>query len=513
MPESEYKKLYENSLKEIERLTTMLTEMQKNLQASLDGNNELREQLKAVQEKLDVLLAKKKNRDRKEFGSKSEGHNPRPEPSTTTQSRRQRNEESVPEIQKPTDEPPPAEIVTHEIAANEIICPDCNVETKFVGNTITRELESVLRSLKWIEHRQETRACPKCKSYIRKAPKPEPPIPGSYAGPTLLATIVCNKVEDGLPNYRQERRFARESIPIPRSTQCDWFIATSLSVEPLYELIQKEILKSEIIQTDESQIKVQDRKNKKNIRKGKMIVCRGDSLHKLVCFLYSRNLSFDMNKEFFKGYLGIIQADAAGGFDALFKKDEEGKGATEAGCNAHGRRKIFDAQVMELIIGTEMLDIYDKIYQVERDNRNATPEARLAARQEHSAPLMKRLHSLHVSNKRVFSPTHLLVEAANYALNHWKALTLFLENPHVEIDNNASEREIKAFVLSRKNFLFAGSDAGAKALAIHFTLVASAKRNGLNPVEYLADVFARINQMKLSEIGELLPDRWKKQIA
>ena len=507
MPKSNYEQLYKNSLQENERLKVQLTEMQNNLQAALEGNAELLRQLVQVQEKLDVLIAKKKNRDRSQFGSKSEGRNPRPAPSSD---RRQRNDEESPSKAGTLHDIAADETIPHLVPDNERICPNCDVQTEFVSNTITRELESVLRSLKCIEHQQETRSCPKCKQYIRTAPKPELPIPGSYAGPALLATVICDKVEYGLPNFRQAKKFARETIPIPRSTQCDWFIAMSLAVEPLYELIKREILKSAVVQTDETSLRVQDRTHKKNMQKSKMIVCRGDALHKFVCFLYSKALSFEMNKEFFKGFPGIIQADAIFGFDALFRKDEDGIGATEAGCNAHGRRKIYDALVMELTIAEKMLDIYDRIYKIEKRARKLSPAARLALRRRYSKPLMRELHSLHLKNKTSFSPTHLLAEAASYSLKNWRALTLFLKNPDVEIDNNATEREIKTFVLSRKNFLFAGSEAGAKALAIHFTLIASARRNGLNPVEYLADVFARINQTKVSELEKFLPDRWKK---
>jgi transposase len=505
---SEHELQIESLRLENARLQKQLAEMQSNLQAALEGNAELLRQLAQVQEKLDLLIAKKKNRDRNQFGSKAEGMNPRPaEPAIKPSRLRSEKEEPL----KFDIHAVPADAsIPHQLTPEERICPHCNVETEFVANTVTRQLESVLRSIKIVEHLQETRSCRKCKSYIRTAAKPESPIPGSYASASLLATVVSDKVEDGLPNFRQQKRFLRESISIPRSTQCDWFTAMSLSVEPLYELIKREILKSEIIQTDDSMIKIQDRQHSKNIRKGKMTVCRGDDLHKFVCFIYSKNQSFESNKEFFKNYSGIIQADAAGGFDALFRKDSAGNGATEAGCNAHGRRKIFDAAIMEMIIATKMLDIYERLYEIEKRARKMSLDQRLAVRQKQSAPLMDQLHALHIENQQNFTPSHLLATAANYALKHWNALTLFLENPKVEIDNNASEREIKAFVLARKNFLFAGSDAGAKALAIHFTLIASAKRNGLNHLEYLADVFGRINQTKTSELHQFLPDRWKK---
>lgn len=511
VPESKYKTLYENALKENERLNSTLAELQKNLQTALDGNNELLQQMKILQEKLDVLLAKKKNRDRQQFDTKNEGrNNPRPAPPATPEiDRRQRNDNDVPEV-SPDYSDYKLEPVEHLVPENERICPHCNVETKFLGTTVTHQLESLLQSLKWLEHRQETRSCRKCKNYIITAPKPPQPIPGGYAGPNLLATIIVDKLDDGLPNYRQQKRFKRLSIPVARSTQSDWMIATSLTVSPLYELINREILKSEIVQTDESPIKVQDRKLRKNIRKAKLFVCRGDKQHRLVSFTYSPDLSFEKNKEFFKGYTGTIQADAANGFDALFRPDDDGKCATEAGCHAHGRRKIFDARTMSLEIADKMLDIYKELYLIERRAKRLNSATRLALRRRYSKPLLRKLRSMHVKNQKTLSPTNLLCVAAGYALRHWKSLTRFLKNPEIEIDNNASERAIKDLVLARKNFLFAGSDAGAEAIAIHLTLIASAKRNGHNPVEYLADVFSRINEMKTSELSQLLPDRWQK---
>ncbi len=223
-----------------------------------------------------------------------------------------------------------------------------------------------------------------------------------------------------------------------------------------------------------------------------MFVCRGDRNHKVVSFGYSKDLSFTENKRFFAGFTGIIQADAATGFDALFEE------ATEAGCHEHARRKVFDARDQDPQRVDLMLDIYDELYKIERKAKRFSPEERMAYRRRFSKELIKQLRTLHVINKKTLSPSHLLAEAASYSLNHWVALTRFLKNPHIELDNNASEREIKAFVISRKNFLHSGSDAGAKALAVHFTLVASAKRNGLTPVEYLTDVLSRINDMKTS---------------
>jgi transposase len=517
MTELDYKSLYEVSNKhneqlvaEIQQLKRLLEEMQANLQSALEGNTELRQQMKLLQEKLDRILAQKKNRDRKEFDTKNEGHNPRPEPSSPTRKARPpaifegdgKDSEKLNFVNSPTIEP---EILRHKVAETDRICPHCHVETVFLGEKVTNQLERLVHSLKRLEHRQEVRSCPRCKAYIATAAKPTPPIPGSYAGPGLLGHMVVNKVDDALPNNRQEKMFAREAVPVPRSTQCDWFIALSVLVTPLYDLLIRELLSSEIVQTDDVPLKVQDRSHRKNIRKAKLTGYRGDSKHKVVVFDFSPDLTFARNRQFLRDFSGIVQADAAGGFDALFKEDST---KTEAGCHAHARRRIYDAKESSPKIAERMLDIYSHLFQVEKEARGKPPPVRLALRRKYSKPLMKKLRIMHIRNQRAFSPSHLLVDAANYALRHWRALTRFLKNPGIELSNNSMEREIKPVVLARKNILFAGSDAGGRALAIHRSLVASAKRNGLNPVEYLTDIFSRINDMKTSELYQLLPDRW-----
>jgi hypothetical protein len=359
-------------------------------------------------------------------------------------------------------------------------------------------------SLKVLDHCQETRACPKCKQHIVTAEKPCPPIPGSYAGPRLLAEIIVGKLDDGLPNNRQQKIFARQNVTIPRSTQSDWMQATANTLSLLYDMQKQELLKSSIIKTDDSSIKIQDRKHKDNIRKGKITVYIGDSEHKVTMFDYSRALSFDKNLQFLDDYTGIVQADAAGGFDALF---QDGK-RTEAGCNAHGRRKFFEIEFTETEICNAVLDIYRELYRIEREIKDRPPAFRLARRRRESKPLMKRLRKIIVCAKGQLHPTHEMMKAINYTLKHWLALTRFLKNPAIAIDNNESERAIKCWVLVRKNSLFAGSDEGAKAIAVHLSFIATAKRNGLNPVQWYADVLSRINGLKTNELQQLLPQNW-----
>ena len=240
------------------------------------------------------------------------------------------------------------------------------------------------------------------------------------------------------------------------------------------------------------------------MRKGKMSVYLGDKHHKSTVFDFSPNKSFARNKEFLKDFKGYVQADAANGFDALFEDGSK----IELGCNAHARRRFFECLTVETEICNEILNIYGELYGIEKDIKNKTPEERLLARQTKSQPLMNTLHLKLVALKDTLNPTNPLMEAVNYALNHWLALTRFLDDPDFDIDNNHSEQAIKSFVLMRKNSLFVGSDAGGMAAATHLSFIASCKRNNINPVDYLTDVFTRINSMKTSELDQLLPHRW-----
>lgn len=486
---------------EIERLTKLLDQLTKQLQEALEGNSELRKLLVELQEKLDKLLLERKKRNRRDYGPSTEHHNPRPDPATVTQQvpkeRKNGNHKKHIRFQNLPTEPVP-----HLVKPEDSICPDCQVETVFVTNKVTFQLEKILHSIKRLQHEQEVRSCPKCKQYMVTAEKPCPPIPGALPGPVLLADTIVRKLADGLPNYRQSKIYKREEAIIPRSNLSDWFIASSLVVEPLYERLMREVLASKIVQTDDCPVKIQNRKKKGSMRKGKMTVIRGDAQHALDAFVFSPDQSFEQNIRALAKFNGIVQADAANGFDALFRDGSK----TEAGCHAHSRRKYLD-------LCDVILAIYSKLYKVESEIRGRTAPVRLAIRRRKSKPLIKKLRKKLLQLKDSLNPTHPLMAATDYTLNHWIALTRFLKNPDLEIDNNGAERAIKDFVLARKNFLFLGSDAAGRAAAIHLSFVVSCKRNKIDPVAYFADVFARINSMKTSELDQLLPNRWTKSCS
>ncbi len=494
-----------------ELLQQQLEHLQKQLEQSLSGNEELKQLLKDLQAKLDVLIAQSKKRNKRDYGNKTEKHNPRPamapttpKPNTSADSENTASTGIKHILENAKNLP--HESVHYSIKPEQTVCPECCVETTFVSNLLTHQLEMVSASLKVLEHHQETRACPRCKQNITTAEKPCAPIPGSYAGPRLLGEIIVGKLDDGLPNYRQEKIFARHNVTIPRSTQSDWMQATANTLSLLYDLQKIELLKSSIIKTDDSSIKIQDRSHKNNIRKGKITTYIGDSNHPINMFDFSPDLSFDKNLAFLKDFRGIVQADAAGGFDALYTDGQR----VEAGCSAHSRRKYFEAEFVEKDVREKVLDVYRELYNIEREIKDKPALFRLAVRRRKSKPLIKLLRKIIIQAKSKFNPTHELMKAINYTLNHWRALTRFLKNPEIAIDNNEAERAIKCWVLVRKNSLFAGSDAGAKAIAVHLSFIATAKRNGVNPIDWYADVLQRINGLKTSELQQLLPQNWSK---
>jgi transposase len=493
-------------IRELNRTIGNLTEQ---LSLTLKGNADLQEQLKDLRNKLDILLQQYKTQTRSKYGKKGEKHNPRPAPAES------------PDGLKPPKPPRPAprnhkkhildhdlpiEHVHHYIDDAQKICPTCLVETKKVRDQITFQLERVSHALKKLEHRQEVRSCPKCKQYVVTAEKPPAPIPGSYVGPRLLAHTIVSKLAYGLPLYRQAKWYDREKNPIPRSTQCDWMLAAARMLEQIYQLMKLDVKLSEIIKTDDTVIGIQDPGRDGTLRKGKMTPYVGDRNHPCIIFEFSPDQSFAKNRAFFENFRGIIQADAAGGWDALFKDGSR----KCAGCHAHSRRKYYEylANNSDDPDCYTILEFYRELYIIEDSIKDMSPAERLAVRRRRSKPVIKNLRQFLIGLQSKYPPSNKLMKAVAYTLRHWIPLTRFLKNGALDIDNNSCERIIKEFVLSRKNFLFVASDDGGEAAAILCSFIATCNRLGVDPAEYFTDVFSRINAMKPSDLATLVPTTW-----
>lgn len=508
MDEPDFKALYLELQKENHRMAQMLED-------ALAGNNDLQEQMKQLQSKLDRVLLQLEKKKKKDNGGKNERHNPRPAPDQTKNAplppKPAPSEEEIggnPSLEDLVNAGTiDADPVEHKLDPFAAICQECQLETHFLATVVTRQLEHLVGSLRVLEHRQEVRSCNRCKQYVATAEKPLAPIPGSYAAPSLLSFLIVSKFLDGLPLYRIRKIFLRDGVPIPRSTLSDWILSAAFTVEPLYDALKRELFKSKIIKTDDSPLKVQDRKLKGRARKAKVTTYVGDKNHPAIVFDFSPNQSFKKNNDFLKDYVGLVQADGHGGFDALFLGDEPTK--IELGCHVHSRRNYFECPDSAVKAVEAILDIYTELYEIENRIANLLPAERLAWRRRCSKPLIKRMHAelMEIKNLKL-PPKDPVGDAAEYTLKNWLALTRFLKDADIDLDNNASERAIKDFVLMRKNSLFVGSDDAGKAAVIHLSLVASAKRAGINPVAYLTDVLTRINSLKISELEQLLPWRW-----
>lgn len=484
-------------------------DLSEQLKLSLKANADLHEQLKSLNNKLDIFLGQYKKNKRRQFGSQNEKlGNPRPAVGIVKPKRPPAKPHARNHKKHILSHNLPEEHVHHYVDAGRKVCPTCLIETKPVGEQITHQLERITQTLKKLVHHQEVLSCRKCRRYVVTANKPMPPILGSYVGSRLLAYTCVAKLAYGLPLYRQCKILGREKTTIPRSTQSDWVLEAGLLTEQLVALIRCEVKKSAVIKTDDTEIKIQDATRTGTMRKGKMSPYIGDAAHPYVVFDFSPDQSFDRNKAFFEDYTGMVQCDAANGFDALFKDSIR----LEVGCHAHSRRKFFDYWTLTDRNDKDclaVLDIYRDLYKIESTIGLKSPAERLAVRRRKSKPLLRKMRTLLNALQGKHSPDHALMKAVAYTLRHWIALTRFLKNPDLDIDNNASERTIKDFILCRKNFLFAGSDAGGKAAANLLTLIASCHRLKVDPLAYLADVFSRIHDTRPADLHTLLPDRWE----
>ena len=341
------------------------------------------------------------------------------------------------------------------------------------------------------------------------------PIEKGLPGPGLLAHVAVSKYADHLPLYRQEGIFKRYGVDLSRSTMCDWMAATANLLAPIVRAMLKRVLMSEVVQTDDTPVKVQDHDGK-GIKTGRLWVHIGDSNHRFTVYDYTPDRSGDGPQRVFKDYEGYLQADAYSAYDALFVAGT----ILEVGCWMHARRKFDEAKTSDPVRSHVMLAWVAGVYKVEEDAklaRKTHPDwdavvwhaYRYELRLQRSRPILEAIHAWLVAEQPKVLPKSPLGEAIRYALNHWIALIRPLEAGFLEIDNGGSERAMKPVALGRRNWLFAGSDEGGKTAATLMSLCTTCKELGIDPFAYLRDVLDRVSTHPNRRIEELLPDRWK----
>lgn len=401
----------------------------------------------------------------------------------------------------------------HTLPEAELGCPCCGQQRVKISEEVSEQLEFTPASLHVVEHARFIYACKACQEKVITADKPPQPIEKSVAGPGLIAQVITAKFADHLPLYRQEDILARYGVLIRRSTQCDWLRGAAECVAPLYQLMVRLVLRSDVLGTDDTPVKVLD-PTLEHTRTGRFWAYVSP---RCTVYDYTPSRKRDGPAEFLKDYEGVLQADAFGGYDGIYA-GSSGK-IVEAGCNAHARRKFHDALQSAPQLARQGLVFFQRLYDVEDEARDFTPEARLALRQEKSLPIVAELKTWLNEQVLLVRPKTPVAVAIKYTLRNWEALTRFTADGAIPIDNNRTERELRAAAVGRKNWLFLGSDRGGQTAAILYSLVASAKRHRLDVHAYLTDVLTRLPRIgaecpryraSIFSLRELLPDRWAK---
>lgn len=404
-------------------------------------------------------------------------------------------------------------------------CPDCGGDLRVVGEDVSELLDMIVAQIKVIEIARIKKSCRRCEKMVQ-VPAPSRPIPGSMAGPNLLAYILVSKFDDHLPLYRLNEIFARMGADIPDSTLVDWCGRAMKVLQPLTERIEAEIMASDLLHCDDTPIRVLDRSRRdkglgKGVKQGRIWVYVRDqrpwdgAAPPGAVYYFAPDRKGEHVRQHLLGSSGILQADAYAGFNKLYEKRADGsRQFREAACWAHLRRDFHDIWTSDKSqIAREALDRIGKLYDIEREIAGQPAEARLRARQTKSKPKVEALRKWAEQQLTRIPGKGDLAKAFRYGLSRWPSFCLFLEDGRVAIDNNAAERAMRPIGIGRKNWLFAGADSGAETLARAMTLVETAKLNGLDPQAYLADVLDRIHDHKINRIDELLPWNWAPEIA
>jgi transposase len=433
---------------------------------------------------------------------------------------------------RPSRQPFPAHLPRERVVeAAPATCQCCGgARLRKLGEDVTETLEVIPRRWKVIQHVREKFTCRDCEK-VSQAPVPFHVTPRGWAGPSLLAMILFEKFGQHQPLNRQADRYGREGVPLSLSTLADQVGAGCAALAPLLRRLEEHVFAAERLHADDTTVPV--------LARGKTDLGRcwtyvrddrpfGGEAAPAAMFYYSRDRGGEHPQRHLANYVGLLQADAYGGYGQLYAADRGPRPILEAACWVHARRPFFVLADLEAAaqrkaqgktsgvispIALEAVRRIDALFAIERDINGQSAERRRAVRQELSAPLVADLECWLREQRAKLSRGNDLARAIDYMLKRWAAFTRFVEDGRVCLSNNAAERALRGIALGRKSWLFAGSDRGGRRAAAMYSLIVTAKLNDVDPQAWLADVLARIATHPASRIDELLPWHWRQARA
>ena len=406
---------------------------------------------------------------------------------------------------KPLPDNLPRIDVIHELPESERHCDHDGLLLAEIDEVISEQLDIIPAKIQVIRHIRKKYAC-SCGQCIKTALLPAQPIPRSMASPGLLAHIAVSKYQDALPLYRQETILQRIGVELPRATLANWMIQTGTLIQPVVNLLRDRLLDHDILQMDETTVQVLNEAGKSAQSKSYLWLQRGGPPDQpVVLYDYDPGRGAGVPKRLLADFSGYLQTDGYDGYNAVVTAN----GLIHVGCMAHARRKFSEAvkaQGKNKKKGKahQGLVLIQKLYRVEKQARRRVPEDRYARRQQQARPVLDELRSWLDDSLPLVPPTSATGKALHYLHREWGKLIRYLDDGRIEIDNNGAENAIRPFVVGRKNWLFSASVKGVKASANLYSLIETAKANGLEPYAYLRYLFTALPKAETVEVIETL---------
>jgi transposase len=403
----------------------------------------------------------------------------------------------------------PREDVVHEPASGACTCPDCGGALRRLGLDAHEMLDIVPVRWRVVRNVRPKYSCRVCEKIVQ-APAPAGAVARGKASFATLAHVVVSKFDHHLPLYRQAEMMAAQGLDIDRSTLAGWAGQAAALLDPVVARIRDKVLKADKIHADDTPVPVLDPGRGKTAT-GRLWVyaaddrAAGSTAPRATWYRFTPDRTAAHPLAHLAGFRGFLQADAYAGYDGLYRG-----GVTEVACWAHFRRKIFDLHERTATqLTTDILERIGALYAVEAEVRGQPPDIRHRARQERTKPLVDALREVLDTALRRLSPKSDMAKAIAYGTKRWPALTRFLDDGRLEIDNNIAERALRGVAIGRRNWLFAGSHVGGERAAAIYTVIQTCKANGVEPQAYIADIIGRIaDDWPASRWDELLPWNW-----